>query len=152
MNNELQLTEAQQNIIHSYDSEIAQHQQWMNEAEAAWVNGADYEPISYHREQINRLNQWKREDLEYFAEETNEDEPAPDGIYTEEIGDFIEPGDMIAAGNWEIDALVLEVNRKYGEVKAEYALTDKRTGDPLIFRGWFDLGNVRLTLKAAAAF
>lgn len=84
------------------------------------------------------------------------------GIYADEYSDLypptlddlldvIEVGDVVAVGEWALEGVVIGINEQYEEIKVEYALTDLQTGDPLIFRGWFEVGNVTLILKAAAA-
>lgn len=69
----------------------------------------------------------------------------------DDLLDILEPGDVVAVGRWALEGVVIEINEKYEEIKVEYALTELHTGDPLIFRGWFDVGNVTLILKATAA-
>jgi hypothetical protein len=76
MSETTQLTEGQQGVIRAYDNEIAKHQRNLEAAKQAWVNGASYDDVREHDREIERLSQWRREDLEAFARQ-NEAQATP---------------------------------------------------------------------------
>ncbi len=67
MSETTQLTEGQQGVIRAYDNEIAKHQRNLEAAKQAWVNGASYDDVREHEREIERLSQWRRDELEAFV-------------------------------------------------------------------------------------
>lgn len=76
MSETTQLTEGQQGVIRAYDNEIAKHQRNLEAAKQAWVNGASYDDVREHDREIERLSQWRRDELEAFARQ-NEAQATP---------------------------------------------------------------------------